>query len=318
MAAPRSSCCLRVLTGVRSQFADARRRLADAADPHHRALDRGRRRRHVRAPALRPFQRDVPRALLRGEPGRRRRADRDRRHRAGGAGRLHAHDLEHRLSRDRAGGQPQSRLRSDQGLHPYRLYRRPAQRVRGEPGARRALAQGPRRAWPARPGDRLRVAGRRHARPPAGGIVRAEVRHQAAADHDAGRLAGPDRPCRRHRECRHHDLDLGARPNPRRQGRPDRGDIERAARGIPGSADVQGAGLSGADRGVLVRPVGPRRIAGRHHAAAQSGGGTDARASRGAQAHGARRHRDQGHDLGRVHRNSWRARSPPGRRSPGA
>ncbi len=58
------------------------------------------------------------------------------------------------------------------------------------PVARRALAQGPGRAWAARPGDRLRLAGRRHARASAGGIVRAEDRHQAAADHDARCLAG--------------------------------------------------------------------------------------------------------------------------------
>ena len=52
----------------------ARRRMADAADTHHRALDRWRCRRHVRAPALRPLRGNLPRALLRREPGGRRRS----------------------------------------------------------------------------------------------------------------------------------------------------------------------------------------------------------------------------------------------------
>ncbi len=46
-----------------------------------------------------------------------------------------------------------------------------------------------------------------------------------------GGLAGDDRPDRRDREPRHDDLDLGARPDPRRQGDPDRGHVERAAVG---------------------------------------------------------------------------------------
>src|SRR4030095_11792652 len=60
--------------------------LATAADPHHRALDAGWRSRHVRPPALRPFQRRVSRALLRREPRTGRRAERGRG--AGGGGRI--------------------------------------------------------------------------------------------------------------------------------------------------------------------------------------------------------------------------------------
>src|SRR5215471_2156299 len=49
-------------------------------------------------------------ALLRGEPGGRRRLDRDGSRGASSARRLHAGNVEHRLQRDCAGGQPQSRL----------------------------------------------------------------------------------------------------------------------------------------------------------------------------------------------------------------
>jgi len=61
--------------------------------------------------------------------------------------------LEHRLPRDRAGGQRQSGLRPDQGLHAYRLYRRSAQCVRRQPGTRRALARRAGGARAARPGE---------------------------------------------------------------------------------------------------------------------------------------------------------------------
>ena len=88
--------------------------------------------------------------------------------------------------------------------------------------------------------------------------------------------------------------------------------------GFPGAADVQGAGLRGAHGGVVVRAVGSRRPAERHHAAAQRGRRQDVAAARRAQAPRARRRRDARHDARTSSRASWRARSPNGRRSPSA
>ena len=85
---------------------------------------------------------------------------------------------------------------------------------------------------------------------------------------------------------------------------------------FPGPADVQGSRLRRSHRGVVVRPVRTGGPAERHHAAAQRGGRQDAGAARGAQAPRARRGRDPRHDLGRVHADSWPARSRNGRRSP--
>ena len=279
---PDEASCCRACGGCHLHPAGwgVRRRLADAADPHHRAVDARRCRRHVRTPALRLFQRNVSRALLRRESCRRRRADRNGGHRAGGAGRLHAHHVEHRLSCDRAGGEPEPRLRSDEGLHPHRLCRRTTQRLRGEPRIRGALAQGAGGARAARPGDRLRLARGRHARASAGGNLRTEGRHQAAADHDQGRLAGDDGPHQRQRECRDHDLDIGADADPRRQGHSDRGLVERAACGISGPADIQGSRLCGSHGSVVVRAVRTGGLAERHHRAAQCGGRPDAGAAR--------------------------------------
>src|SRR5262249_22058351 len=134
-----------------------------------------------------------------------------------------------------------------------------------------------------------------------GGSLRAQGRHQAAADHDQRRLAGDDGPHQRQRERGHHDLDLGAGANPRREGHPDRGHGERAARRISRSADVQGSGLRRPHGGDVVRAVGAGGLAERYHAAPQRGGGPDVGAARRAQTPRPRRRRDARHDFGRVH-----------------
>src|SRR6516165_10622486 len=134
-----------------------------------------------------------------------------------------------------------------------------------------------------RRGARLRLARRRHARTSGGGSLRAEGRHQAAADHDQRRLAGDDGPHQRQRERRHHDLDLGAGANPRRKGHPDRGHRERAPRGVSRPAGVQGPGLRRPHGGDVVRLVGAGGLPERYHAAPQRGGGQDVGAARRAQ-----------------------------------
>src|SRR5262249_5186771 len=151
-------------------------------------------------------------------------------------------------------------------------------------------------------GNRLRLARRRHARTSGGGSLRAQGRHQAAADHDQRRLAGDDGPHQRQRERRHHDLDLGAGANPRREGHPDRGHGERAARRISRSADVQGSGLRRPHGGDVVRAVGAGGLAERYHAAPPRGGGPEVWGAPRAQKPPPRRPRDARHGLGGGHR----------------
>jgi hypothetical protein len=95
---------------------------------------------------------------------------------------------------------------------------------------------------------------------------------------------------------------IGARTDPLRQARADRGVVERAAQGISRSADLQGAGLRGAHGGVVVRAVGTGRSAERHHAPPQRGRRRDAGAARGEEAPRPRRHRDPRHEPGGIHR----------------
>ena len=92
----------------------------------HFAVCAGRRRRHAWPAHRRAAHDRISSAVLCRESRRRRRHHRRRGRRRGRARRLHAGRIQHRVERDLAGVQRQSRLRRHARLHPYRLSRRPA------------------------------------------------------------------------------------------------------------------------------------------------------------------------------------------------
>ena len=161
--------------------ARARRHLAGEADPHRRHLRAGRRCRHLGAHPRRASVDRAP-AKRRGREPRWR-----RRHRRGDAGcarrsRRH-HDPDGRpcAADPGAGDRRQRRLRCAPRLHPYRLYRRAADRPGGAAVERVAFARRRGRGGEGRQVLRLRFVRRRHARPSGRRICRQAPRPQAHA-----------------------------------------------------------------------------------------------------------------------------------------